>query len=369
MSQTEAESKACVMVVDDDHIFRSMLENCLDIFGFRVLSARHGQEALALVEVARPDVILLDVLMPEMDGFETCNRLKASETTRDIPVIFMTALTDVVDKVQGFEVGAVDYITKPINVDELRARIHTHLTLRRLQQELRREIAERDRLIEDLNAFSHTVAHDLKNPIGHIAVGAEYMKDEWRNMSPSDVDDFMALMSHTARKSCRIIEELLLLASLRLEQIVPTCMTMGDIVQEALQRLGHTIRQSQAEITLPDEWPPAAGCGSWIEEVWANYISNAIKYGGQPPVIELGADAPQGGTVRFWIRDNGPGLTPEDQTKLFEPFTRLSQVRAKGSGLGLSIVRRIVEKLGGSAGVESQPGEGCLFYFTLPAAE
>lgn len=369
MSQTDDKRKASVMVIDDDHIFRNMLENCLDVFNFHVLAAKTGQEALEQLQHITPDVILLDVLMPEMDGFELCSRLKANQDTRDIPVIFMTALTDVVDKVQGFEVGAVDYITKPINIDEVRARINTHLTLRKLQQALQNQIAERDRLIEDLSAFSHTVAHDLKNPLGHVAVSAEYMKDEWRNMPPNDVDGFMTLMAHTARKSCRIIDELLLLASLRLEQIVPTCMSMDDIVREALQRLAHTIEQNHAQIILPSAWPPAEGCGPWIEEVWANYISNAIKYGGNPPVIELGADPPLHGVIRFWIRDNGDGLAPEDQAKLFEPFTRLEQVRAKGSGLGLSIVRRIVEKLGGNVGVESQPGEGSLFYFTLPAAE
>jgi two-component system sensor histidine kinase/response regulator len=122
------------------------------------------------------------------------------------------------------------------------------------------------------------------------------------------------------------------------------------------------------------------GHGPWIEEVWANYISNALKYGGSPPRIELGADPPppsppSGGTegearmVRFWVRDNGPGLTPEEQARLFTPFTRLEQVRAKGHGLGLSIVRRIVEKLGGQVGVESEVGQSSTFSFTLPAVD
>jgi len=108
------------------------------------------------------------------------------------------------------------------------------------------------------------------------------------------------------------------------------------------------------------------GHAEWIVEVWANYLSNSIKYGGQPPRVKLGAEVQPNGMVRFWVRDNGPGLSPEEQARLFTPFTRLDQVRAKGHGLGLSIVRRIVEKLGGQVGVESQIGQGSSFFFTLP---
>ena len=120
---------------------------------------------------------------------------------------------------------------------------------------------------------------------------------------------------------------------------------------------------------MPDDWPVAVGYASWVEEVWANYISNGLKYGGQPPRLKLGATEQADGMVRFWVQDNGPGLEPDAQAKLFVPFTQLDQIRVAGHGLGLSIVRRIVEKLGGQVGVESKgiPGQGCLFFFTLPS--
>ena len=131
------------------------------------------------------------------------------------------------------------------------------------------------------------------------------------------------------------------------------------------------IEEYQAQIRYPQHWPVALGHAPWIEEVWTNYLSNGIKYGGQPPRLQLGATACSDGMIRFWVRDNGPGLTPEEQAQLFMPFTQLDQARALGHGLGLSIVRRILEKLGGQVGVESEgvPGEGCRFWFTLPAAE
>ena len=153
----------------------------------------------------------------------------------------------------------------------------------------------------------------------------------------------------------------------------------GLTSDEAQQRLADVVEQSHADIVLlgVSTWPVALGYAPWVEEVWANYLSNALKYGGRPPCVELGAAplpnppplAEEGegrGMVRFWVRDNGPGILPEDQARLFTPFTRLDQVRVKGHGLGLSIVKRIVEKLGGQVGVESQVGHGSTFSFTLP---
>jgi signal transduction histidine kinase len=161
-------------------------------------------------------------------------------------------------------------------------------------------------------------------------------------------------------------------------------------VDEALARLAYMIEEHQAQIVLPESWPVALGYGPWVEEMWVNYLSNALMYGGKPPRVELGWDIVGNGewglrrersvervgsgqsapttTIRFWVRDNGPGLMPEEQERLFKPFERLDRVRAKGHGLGLSIVRRIAEKLGGKVGVASEPGQGSVFWFTLPGA-
>jgi signal transduction histidine kinase len=169
-----------------------------------------------------------------------------------------------------------------------------------------------------------------------------------------------------------IIEELLLLASVRkVEDVEIEALNMATIVSEVLERLADMIAEHQAEIITPEAWPAALGHGPWVEEVWVNYVSNALKYGGQPPRVELGGKAPgeAHGQVRFWVRDNGAGLSAEDQARLFTPFTQIHQARAKGHGLGLSIVQRIAEKLGGQVGVESKVGQGSVFFFTLPSAE
>lgn len=243
----------------------------------------------------------------------------------------------------------------------------------RLQMEIaehERADAERENLIRELDAFAHTVAHDLKNPINLIVGFADALQQDLTVLPEAEIRDYLSTIAWSGRKMSNIINELLLLAGIRGQEemeIVP--LNMGHIVSEVLQRLSYMTRDVNGEITQPDRWPAALGYPPWVEEIWANYISNGLKYGGQPPRLELGANTLPDGMVRFWVRDNGPGIPPEDQRRLFTPFMQLDQVRAKGHGLGLSIVQRIVERLGGQVGVESAVGQGSVFSFTLPAAQ
>lgn len=225
---------------------------------------------------------------------------------------------------------------------------------------------ERTRLADELEAFGHTVAHDLKNPLGVIIGYAGLL------LGP-DVDEetrhsFIKDIEKAARKSINITNALLTLAKVRRTggvELAPVNMTR--IVADALERFEADLKTQKVVLKQPESWPSVLGYGPWIEEIWANYISNAIKYGGDPPVIELGYKVQPDNQLSFWVKDNGEGLTDEQKNLLFQPFTRLSQERAEGHGLGLSIVQRITEKLGGGVGVESTLGEGSCFYFTLPA--
>jgi len=220
---------------------------------------------------------------------------------------------------------------------------------------------------QDLADFAHVVAHDLKNPLCAVLGFAGPLTAADVRLSDKDVSESLQAIGQSARKMSSIIDELLLLAEVREAEVEKQPVEMAAIVSGALQRLSHMTKEYAPEIVLPETWPVALGHGPWIEEVWANYLSNAMKYGGRPPRLELGAAA-AAGEVRFWVRDNGPGLTPEQQSRLFMPFTRLHQVRTTGQGLGLSIVRRIMEKLGGETWIESEPGSGSRFGFTLPAS-
>ena len=187
-------------------------------------------------------------------------------------------------------------------------------------------------------------------------------------MSEEEVKESLRIIVRSGNKMTNIINELLLLSQVRATEVDLEPVNMAGIVSECLQRLAHMIEESDAELIIPEAWPLAIGYGPWVEEVWINYISNAVKYSGDSPRVELGGTRQKDGMVCFWVKDNGPGLKPENQKWLFAEFTQFNQVRVEGHGLGLSIVRRIVEKLGGRVGVESEgiPGKGSKFMFTLP---
>ncbi len=231
---------------------------------------------------------------------------------------------------------------------------------------LQREIEEREKLIAELDAFAHTVAHDLKNPLSVIIGLSELLADRLRELGDEETAQLADDQLNMAFKIVRIVDELLLLASVRQEDVRLSALKMELIVAEARSRLSRQIQQKGAEISMPRSWPVALGYAPWVEEVWENLLSNAIKYGGSPPRIELGATH-EGDLIRFWVKDNGAGIAPEVQEHLFDEFNRKATHHHGGHGLGLSIVRRIVEKLGGSVGVESVPEQGSTFSFTLPA--
>lgn len=240
------------------------------------------------------------------------------------------------------------------------------ITLRDVTERRQAEIIQQ-KLIAELDAFAHTVAHDLKGPTSVVIMAANGLKDLGSNISEQNWISLVDLIAKSGEKMRGIIDALLLLAESRQKEIEIRPLNMAQIVSEAQQRLNYLIASKQPQIILPASWPLAYGYSPWVEAIWTNYISNAIKYGGEPPRVELGATVQADGMVRFWVQDNGPGLTPDEQARLFTPFTQLVQVRKGGHGVGLSIVKSIVEKLNGEVSIASQEGYGSIFSFTLPA--
>lgn len=222
---------------------------------------------------------------------------------------------------------------------------------------------------EELDAFAHTVAHDLKGPLGLIMGFSDLILQEGESLSPKDLGEFLQIIAGNGKKMKDIINGLLMLSTVRQGEVKGEYLDMMQYVIEAKNRVTRRFAEFQVELVLPESLPVAWGYGPWVEEVWVNYLSNAVKYGGRPPKVEIGAVLQEDNMIRYWVSDNGRGLSAEQQAQLFTPFTRLNQVKIEGHGLGLSIVRRIVEKLGGEVGIESEPGNGSIFYFTLPRNE
>lgn len=223
---------------------------------------------------------------------------------------------------------------------------------------------------EELDAFAHTVSHNLKNPISAIIGWASLSAKYSEQMSLPELMDIIKQMEDTASNANDIINALLLLAGVsRTKPSEYGELNMFNILDDALSHLQIQITESSASIKIHDAntFPQCIGNRQWIEEVWKNYISNAIKYGGTPPKIEIGAEQLDNQVARYWVKDNGMGLLPEEQSNLFIPFNRLPHTaQQEGHGLGLSIVQKIIEKLGGEVAVTSRVGEGSTFSFTLP---
>jgi two-component system, sensor histidine kinase and response regulator len=238
----------------------------------------------------------------------------------------------------------------------------------RTQEALRRQNEALQRLTQELDAYAHTVAHDLKQPLGALVGFASLLQEDLASLDPEEVALLVAKIVDAGYRMTRIVDGLLLLASTRQEDVAVEIIDTTGIVAQALETLAPAIAESGAEIVVPERWPTVLGFAPWIESVWTNYISNALKYGGTPPRIELGYTPAEhtASKVRFWVRDNGPGLSREEQAQLFNTFTQLDRPHKLGHGLGLTIVHRIVTRLGGEVGVDSEPRQGSTFWFTLP---
>jgi len=571
-------SRALVLVVDDDYLDRVMLRQILDHQEYASLAAENGAEAISLAQSSLPDLILLDLFLPDISGFEVCEMLKAVPQTRDIPILFVSGSDRLDHKKRAFSVGGVDYITKPFQVEEVLTRVQLHLAIRQLQKRLEQKNAQLEQELQDrrrreemlrnfavrlqtlreidqsilaaqspetiamaavgrirqlvpchrvlviengqdgkcktlaaessgalplsteaqerewvfqepllrqgnvlgvdnleaitnrspmqqklfeegvrayviapllaheelvgtlhlesgtpgvfnpehittiieiaallaiairqvrlynlaqqeirerqaaevalrtytleleasnveLDAFAHTVAHDLKTPLTALIGYALLLERRYERLSPEQMRDGLHVITQNAQKMANIIDELLLLARVRkLEEVEISPLDMAAIIGQVRQRLSNLLDNPEITLVLPERWPTALGYAPWVEEVWVNYLANAVKYGGSPLYIELGADeqveqaSDSGPVVRFWVQDNGRGIPPDQQERLFTLFTRLDRdTRIEGHGLGLSIVKRIINKLGGEVGVESEVGRGSRFYFTLPA--
>lgn len=249
-------------------------------------------------------------------------------------------------------------------VEKARLEAETHF---HRSQSLEREIQQNEQMIAELDSYADNVAHDLRNPIGVILAYGSLIEGELEEQPDSDSRLYLEELMGAANKLNEIVGALLSLAKARQQQIMPQPVDMNQVLQEALTRVHPTAEANQAVIEVEGTLPAVMGHASWLEEAFVNYLNNAIKYGGTPPRIRVGARPEPNGHIRFWVQDNGAGLSESALAQLFTRFERLGQQKIEGHGLGLTIVKTIVEKLGGSVAAESSgiPGEGSIFSFTL----
>jgi len=368
---------ATVLIVDDTPANLAVIVETLEGQCFRVVVAERGEEALQRADYVQPDLILLDVMMPDLNGFEICRRLKGQPGTRDIPVIFMTSLTSIADKVTGFAAGGVDYVTKPLHVEEVRSRVNTHLSLRAMQRELEKKNAQLQRnqqtltaINEELEAFSYSVSHDLRAPLRAINSFAQIAVDtERENLTPKGLECLNKVIFASQRMDV-LIQDLLNYARTGSGAVRATPVPLAPLISQVECTFSKQFDAigGRFEVTQPLATP--LGDPILIQQILTNLVDNALKYRSREgvPEVRLSA-APSGRQVLLQVADNGIGIAPEYREKIFQMFQRLHTDREyPGTGIGLAIVAKAVRAMGGAMSVDSSPGRGSTFSIRLPAA-
>jgi len=346
-----------ILIVDDTPANLSVLAECLSTAGYSLMVAEDGEEALSQTQLTRPSLILLDVMMPGIDGFETCRRLKTADATRDIPVIFMTALADTAEKVRAFSAGAVDYITKPIQHAEALARISTHLTLCQLRRELEKELALKQK-------FMRIAAHDLRNPLCLILMAGAQAR---RKDAPPAIAEQLENIDFSARQMQSIIDTFL-----NVQKPGTGRVNLHVLAQAVVSQNEPAAQNKDISLVLEnaESLPVVNTEAGHAYQALTNYVSNAVKFlsaGNHITVRTL----VRGKSVRVEVQDDGPGVPIAERRSLFTEYARLSIQPTGGeesTGLGLSIVKQLIESQGGVVGAEFPAGGGSLFWFELPFA-
>lgn len=369
---------ATLMVVDDTPANLKLLEGILQEHGFRVRPFPLGRLAVKAALAEPPDLILLDVMMPEMDGYETCAKLRAEERTRDIPVIFLSALRETDDKLKAFRAGGVDYVTKPFQAEEVLARVRTHLDLlqarrslaarnRELTESLERQ-AELERMRDNL---VHMMVHDMRSPLMGIGGNLDLLRMDIETGLGSQQQGFLDSASQATKSLIEMVSSMLDVSRLEARQM-PVALQRCDVLpalRRGVEALGAATQRCQLQLELPPG-PVLAECDpGLVARTVSNLLGNALKFtpkGGSISVRVSGAD----GVVRFSVIDGGPGIPAEHHGRIFEKFGQVQSGGPKvkySTGLGLTFCKLATEAQGGRIGLESEVGRGSTFWFELPA--
>ncbi|MBK4728295.1 response regulator [Oxynema sp. CENA135] len=368
--------KQDILIVDDTPDNLRVLSSLLASHGYLVRKALNGPLALQACQKQLPDLILLDIMMPEMDGYEVCNHLKSDPTTQKIPVIFISALDNPFDKVKAFNIGGADYITKPVQAEEAIARVSHQLTIAEQQRQLAEQNAQLQQLNQklkrsnaDLEQFAYHVAHDLRSPIQSIILFAELAEDRFQDCLGTKGRDYMEGIINSGLRMKDTIDNLLAYSRVELSQNNFQLTDCEQVLSEALANLAEEIRSSGAVITHSNLPTPIAD-RTQLVRLFQNLIGNGIKFRdtGIVPQIKIGAESIGDREWMFSVQDNGIGIDRESFERIFEIFERLdTSKKYPGSGIGMAICKKIVERHGGKIWLESELGRGTTFYFTLPA--
>ena len=369
-NQPQENAQTKILVVDDDRIIVEVLKQSLTLAGYSIASAANGVEGLALTRELKPDLVLLDVMMPKMDGYSMCRELKSDPETQLIPVIILTALTDRDDKLKALEVGADEFIRKPPDRQELLIRIRSLLRAKRLYEELQRSYQELSELEQIKNDLTSMIVHDMRGPLGSILSGL-YMLLETQDGVNGDVYESLLTSSILAgQRIMNMMEAMLDVERLESGQmpVQPQPVHIDHLIEESVQALQPLLQVDGIRIDVQASVPKEAVMvdRDLLARVLNNLLFNAVKF------------SPDGGRIGIWTQENpkwlilnvadqGPGIPVEQRENIFKKYSQLTPSSSRsGVGLGLAFCRMAVEAMEGRIWVEDMEQAGALFRFTLP---
>lgn len=368
-------SRGNILIVDDTPDNLWLLSTMLTQHGYEVRSAISGAVALMTTEIELPDLILLDINMPKMDGYEICECLQSNPKTREIPVIFLSAFSQVSDKVKAFRSGGMDYITKPFQVEEVLVRVEHQLMLRRMKIELQQSKLEalkaldRERELNRLKAeFVSMISHDFRTPLTSIQGFADLLRHD-RHLPSETQDRYFDKIESAVAHLLQLLNEVLLLGSIDAAKVQcqPTITNLEEFCHELIESLQASSRHHPIQLTCIGDCTQAEVDPILLHQILSNLLSNAIKYSPQMQPILIALHC-QPGQVRLQVRDQGIGIPADELPHVFDAFYRCRNVdRIEGTGLGLAVVKKCVEVHQGQIQLDSQQGVGTTFIVTLPA--
>ncbi len=362
-----------ILIVDDNSNNVKIIAITLRAFNYKLVIATNGQSAIEMVEKTRPDLVLMDVMMPGMDGYETCEKIKAKKDNENIPVIFLTALSEKANIIRGFEVGGVDYITKPFNKEELISRVKTHLELKFTRDELQKN----SNYLQSLNAVKDrmfsVIGHDLRSPLGSVKMTLEYLSETIEETSTEELKSTIDLLQKTTDEVFSLLENLLGWAKSQSGNLAITkepidLMDLGYKVY-LLNKGNLKFKNIDFKLDIQPGTIVSADLNT-ITAVFRNLLSNAVKFTPNGGTISLLAKEVDD-KILIEIKDSGVGIPPENLPKLFDStkhFTTFGTNRESGSGLGLTLCYDFVKKNDGEIWAESTVGQGTSFFLQLAKA-
>jgi len=363
--------KKMILVVDDNPHNLKILGGILRDNGYSSAFAQNGAKALNAVKIGRPALILLDVQMPDMNGFAVCQQLKQDATTKDIPVIFLTANTEKEDMIEGLELGAVDYVTKPFNRKELITRINTHIELKDAKEKLNQALKELQQALAAKDKFFSIIGHDLANVFSASLGSVNRLAETGRQLDENKQDELMALVKNSLESGHNLLQNLLYWSRIQTGRMPIQLINVNlkTVVERNIALLESNAKAKNIAIWSSVDTLLVFADENMLDTVIRNLLSNALKFTPAGGKVEISAKPVEDNRIELSISDTGVGIKPENFDKLFRidvSYSTRGTAEEMGTGLGLILCQEFMEKNGGTIGVESEPGKGSRFYLRLP---